>query len=470
MICVALFPLVLNAQDTPAGVGPTSRYADAVHFAMTLVTAAREEGGTPGMSVAVGVDGRLVWAEGFGFSDLEQRTPVWEDTMFRIGSVSKPLTAAAIGLLAEHGRLDLDVPIQQYVPNFPKKPWPITTRQLGGHLAGIRHYSGDEEIYSSKQYATVLDGLQIFQNDTLLFPPGSAYSYTTYGWSLISAVLEGASGREFLLLMEEDVFDPLGMDHTVADRPARIVSRRSRFYHRSDDGEVVNAPYVDNSYKWAGGGFLSTPSDLIRFAFAHLQGDLLEVETVEMLWTPQATNDGESTGYGIGWKVRTEGPEVIQAAHDGSSIGGTAILILRPQENAAIAIMGNMTGAPTGGELPVAVLEAFLHPESLVSTEVGPDVTGSFECSLTTMAGREITTGSLQIGGSPSEYWGTLRLGGNDGVLSRIVYSQSTPAKTDVVVVFPLGHLMSLRFSSVEPKSLDGTWSQGGGGRVTCHR
>ena len=285
-LCVVAVPASLRAQATLAEAQVSPRYARSIDFARVMITALMAESGTPGMSVAVGIDGSVVWAEGFGYADVENRAPVWEETKFRIGSVSKPLTAAAVGLLVEQGRLDLDVPVQSCVPTFPQKRWPITTRQVAGHLSGIRHYRGDEPL-SAVPYRTVRDGLAIFQDDTLLFQPGERFSYSSYGWNLISAVIEGASGQNFLSYMRQNVFDPLGMQHTVADHPDSITPHRTRFYERNEDGGIVNAPYVDNSYKWAGGGFLSTPSDLVKFGFAHFGDELLRPETIAELWRPR---------------------------------------------------------------------------------------------------------------------------------------------------------------------------------------
>ena len=172
----------------------------------------------PGVSIAVARSGELVWSEGIGCADLEQQVPVSTRSRLRIGSVSKPLTSVALGLLVEDGRLDLDAPVQAYVPDFPKKGWPITTRQLAGHLAGVRHYQGNEfEIRD--HYATVRQGLSIFENDPLLFEPGTKFSYSSYGWNLISAVLEGSAREPFLSLMERRVFAPASMRHTAADDP-----------------------------------------------------------------------------------------------------------------------------------------------------------------------------------------------------------------------------------------------------------
>ncbi len=465
-ICSGLLPASLPAQGTLAEAQSPVRHARAIEFARTLVTAVMEESGTPGMSVAVGIDGAIVWAEGFGYADVENRVPVWEETKFRIGSVSKPLTAAAVGLLVEQGKLDLDAPVQQYVPTFPEKRWPITTRRVAGHLAGIRHYDGDEFL-SAVRYETVVQGLEIFRDDTLLFEPGDRFSYSTYGWNLVSAVVEGASGQEFLPYVQENVFDPIGMRHTVADYTDSIIPHRTRFYERDRDGRVLNAPYVDNSYKWAGGGFLSTPSDLVRFGFAHFGEDLLQSETIEELWTPQTTNAGASTGYGIGWSLAVDGGVVARAGHGGGSVGGTTGFETRPPQRAAVAIVGNMSQAPTGGLIVALITEAFLEPEPLASVTAGPDIAGDFECVV--MAGSEESVrGTMTIGGSPAKYWG--RIAWDNDTVDRVIYSASSSDKTRLVTVDEGAVLLDLRFTTIDEEGLQGAWRSRGSGGVTCSR
>lgn len=308
------------------------------------------ERGYPGMSVAVGVNGQIVWAEGFGMADLEQSVRVTSQSKFRIGSVSKPLTAAALALLIEEGKLDLDAPVQKYVPGFPQKPQPITSRQLAGHLAGIRHYSG-QEFAISRRYNTVAEGLDIFKNDPLLHPPGTKYSYSSYGWNLLSAVVEGASGQEFLAHMDARVFRPLGMRSTTADRNPDIIANRVRFYERARNNgppneSMQNAIYVDNSYKWAGGGFLSTAEDLVRFGMAHLRPGFLKKETLALLFTSQRTASGEETNYGIGWQTRISDETKQRVySHGGGSVGGTSVLVLYPESGVVVAMLVNLSGA-----------------------------------------------------------------------------------------------------------------------------
>ena len=298
----------------------------------------------PGFALAVAVDGRIVWSEAFGYADVENKRPATPATQFRIGSVSKPLTADAVAQLYEQGKLDLDAPVQRYVPSFPDKGAPITTRLLGGHLAGIRHYRGDE-FTRNQAYPNVTAGLAIFENDSLVAPPGTRFSYSTYGFNVISAVVEGASGEQFLAYMSRHVFKPLHMTSTAPDRNDSLIPNRTRFYERDSSGHFLPAPTVDNSYKWAGGGFLSTAEDLVRFGSAHLEPGYLKAATLELLFTPQHTTSGETTPYGIGWFIATDTLGHRYVYHGGGSVGGTTAFGVDRDSRVVIALVTNLTDA-----------------------------------------------------------------------------------------------------------------------------
>ena len=223
-----------------------------------------EESGISGVTITVGTAEQIIWSRGFGYADLEQDVPIDPSmTKFRVGSTAKSMTAVAIGQLYESGKLDLDDPIQTYLPDFPQKSGTITTRQLAGHLAGIRHYANQNEMLSAVPYESIAEALSIFADDPLLSPPGSEFNYSTYGFNLISAVLERAAGEDFLDYMARNVFEPSGMNSTVADHVFPLISHRSRYYSIKD-GELTNAPWVDNSNKWAGGRLISTSDYLDR--------------------------------------------------------------------------------------------------------------------------------------------------------------------------------------------------------------
>ena len=338
------------------------KYAEVIEMARDRFDSVMAANNIPGLSVAVSIDGQVVWSEGFGYANIETGTPVTARTKFRIGSVSKPLTAVAVGTLIDDGKLDLDAPVQQYVPAFPEKAkGTVTSRSVGGHLSGIRHYQGTENL-SSRKYQTVTQSLEIFKDDTLQTPPGEAYSYSSYGWNLLSAVVEGASGEEFLPFMYENVFGPLDMRNTVAEHMDSIIVGRSGYYWRSGrgmDAPIINAPYVDNSYKWAGGGFVSTPEDLLKFAHGLMYGDILSEETRNMLWATQHTSDGEATGYGIGF---SDGKAMMhrRVGHGGGSVGGNAWFNMFVDDGVAMAVLTNITNGGYGS-VAADIMMAFMR-------------------------------------------------------------------------------------------------------------
>ncbi|HEX9793619.1 MAG TPA: serine hydrolase domain-containing protein [Planctomycetota bacterium] len=354
-------PLAIFLAALALAAAAPAQWEQAIEQARKVALERLEEGHLPGLSVAVAVNGELVWAEGFGFADLENQVPVTPQSRFRIGSVSKPLTAVGLMRLVDAAKLDLDAPVQKYVPEFPvKHQGVLTTRLLTGHLAGIRHYRGSE-MYRNEAFPTVAASLAIFRDDPLLAAPGERYAYSSYGWNLVSAAMEGASGEPFLEYMEARVLEPLGLAETGPDLNRKIVSRRVRFYQRAGT-LLFNAPVVDNSYKWAGGGFLSTPSDLARFGSALLAGELLSKDAYKEMWTSQKTNAGEETGYGVGWFLGRYGPggAKTRIGHGGGSIGGTTQLALYVEDGLVVAVASNLTSAGNLGD--EAIARAFLAP------------------------------------------------------------------------------------------------------------
>lgn len=325
---------------------PASQYADSIEQARDIVLEIME-GDIPGFSIAVGVYPNLVWAEGFGYANVEHRVPVTPLTKFRIGSVSKPMTTVALGLLVEQGKIDLDAPIQKYLPSFPAKPeGTITSRLLAAHQAGIRHYRPDgSDNLIMKHYEEVVDALEIFANDPLKFAPGTDYSYSSHGYNLLSAVMQEAAGVPFLELMRTAVWGPMELQNTVADHTDYIIENRASPYSRRSDGTFRNGPYVDNSYKWAGGGFLSTPSDLVKFGFAVMNGGFLKPETLEMLVTPLTPGSGKKTNYGLGWRTDTEDNGRTWIGHGGGSVGGTTVFQTNAESGVVIATTCNLSGA-----------------------------------------------------------------------------------------------------------------------------
>jgi serine beta-lactamase-like protein LACTB len=348
---------------------PLPKWADAVKQSQQIVRAGLTEQNLPGVSVAVGVAGDIVWAEGFGWANLEGRVPVDPGMRFRIGHVSKALTSAGVGLLRQQGRLHLDAEIQEYVPAFPRKEWPVTLRQLMGHVAGIRHYRDTE--WGDKPTAhcdRASEGLKSFSSAPLLFEPETQYRYSTYGWVLVSAAVEAAADEPFFAFMGSKVFTPLGMADTVPDFPTESIPNRATSYYRKLERERTSN--VDYSCFAGAGAFLSTPSDLVRFGFAMIQGGrlrqgfgaqgpLLRPETVSMLQTRQQLTSGEETDYGLGWmldSVELAGERTPLAGHASRTIEGASTSFLTfPERGLIVAVMANRSfGDPRSIALDIA--------------------------------------------------------------------------------------------------------------------
>lgn len=329
-------------------------WSAAAERARQIVRASAAEQNLPGVSVAVGVGGAIAWAEGFGWADLEKRVPVSPKMRFRIGTLSTALTSAAVGLLIEKDRLNLDDEIQLHVPEFPKKEWPVTVRQLMGHLAGVRNDSGDEGPLFGEQCARPVEALAQFVDRPLLFQPGTEYRYSSYGWIVLSAAVEAASGEPFLAYMQKQVFAPLGMNDTRADSTTEEIRDRSTPYFPKFAADPRYGPdpmREINLSCYAGSSvFLSTPSDLVRFGMG-IQGGLLKPETVRLLHDQQRTSSGTETGYGLGWDLETitlGGKETQVVGHDGDVLGGTAasLMILR-EHGIVVAVTTNTSYADT---------------------------------------------------------------------------------------------------------------------------
>ena len=348
---------------------PSRKWTDAVERGRQIMRAGLIQQNLPGLSVAVGVDGDIVWAEGFGWANLENQVPVAPDTGFRVADASKALTSAAVGLLLEKNTLHLDDEIQVHVPEFPKKQWPVTLRQLMAQVAGVTTDHGGEAPLSNtrsgdgnpaRRCERTVDGLQLddFAERELLFEPGTEYRPSSYGWILVSAAVEAAANEPFFAFMRTQVFEPLGMRDTTIDVATEAIPARATFYFPRFGlaGDTRYGPKParqgDHSCYAGAAAFLSTPSDLVRFGIGINGGKLLKPGTVQLLQTPQRLASGEETGYGLGWELETHplaGQPTRMAGHGSKEefIGGTTYLMTFPERGLVVAVMANISFADT---------------------------------------------------------------------------------------------------------------------------
>lgn len=307
------------------------------------------QGNFPGMSVMIAKKDQVVWAKGYGYSHIENKIPVDPyQSIFRIGSISKTITAAGLAILVESGKVILDNAVQDYVPYFPVKAYPLSVKHICAHTGGIRHYEG-MEFMSNIEYQDVASGIGIFKDSDLLFEPGSKYAYSSYGWNLVSAVIEGASGQPFKEYMQEHVFKPIGMESIYAESVDINPEHLVEFYMQDGDGNNVPSFKVNNSYKWAGGGFIASAVDLVKFSYAIQKNELYNQTTKELFWESGKLNDGSKTNYGLGWATNIDDLGRWWVGHSGGSAGGTSMYLLYPEEDLTVITLVNLSGAQMNG-------------------------------------------------------------------------------------------------------------------------
>lgn len=336
--------VVLLAMVTATAQTGATLPSDKIEKIEKAITAAMSRQNIPGLSVAVVTDQKLRWSNGYGLADLENYIPAKSVTVYRLGSISKSITAIAVMQLAESGKLDLDAPIQKYCSAFPQKQWTITARQLLGHLAGVRHYKGEAEFLSTHHYNSVIEGMNMFKDDPLLHEPGTKFSYTTHGYAILGCAVEGASGMKFADYTQQYIFNPAGMDRMRVDDVFEIIPNRAQGYFKTPSGALRNSTLADTSYKIPGGGFCSTVGDLAKFAIAVQSGKLVKKETLDQMWTKQKMRDGKETVYGLGWGLG-EKNGLKTASHGGAQQRVSTNLYMIPEKGLAVVLMVNLEGA-----------------------------------------------------------------------------------------------------------------------------
>ena len=294
----------------------------------------------PGLSCAIGVGAEIPFRRGFGLADLENDVAATAATVYRLGSISKPVTAVAVMQLVEAGQLDLDRDVREIVSEWPEKQWPVTTRLLLSHLAGVRHYRGEKE--STQHYATQAAGLVRFAEDPLLHEPGTKYLYSTYGYNLVAAVVEKAAGKPFAEVVRERIAAPSGAATLQDDDIRRIIRGRAQGYLKVD-GKLQNSELMDSSYKLGGGGLCCSAEDLVRFAQALLAGALVKKATLDLMFTPGKLNDGTAIDYALGFRVGKDGTRRA-VAHGGAQSRVSTMLYILPEQQVTVVLLCNLEG------------------------------------------------------------------------------------------------------------------------------
>lgn len=317
----------------------------------------RQETGAPSISIALGYRGARLWSGTAGYRDLSQPLAADRETLYRIGSTSKALTSTALARLYQQGLIELDRPIGDYLADLPTDKKAITLRQLMSHAAGIRHYRDlwlppFQEYYFNKRFDSVEDAVQVFINDPLHSKPGESFSYSSYGFNLVSRVMEAATGKPFPKIVEDEVLKPLNMQRTFAEG-LTTPENMAQWYLLSDEkNKVKQARETDNSVKWAGGGFVSTPEDLVSMGSAWLNPDFISNNNQSMFFEPQRLSNGEINpqSYALGWRserkavAEFDNEMVYFVHHGGTANGSTTYLVVYPEKEIVVAASMNGLG------------------------------------------------------------------------------------------------------------------------------
>ncbi len=298
----------------------------------------------PGISVGFIKDG-VMWTKGYGFADIENRSPAVPESMYRMASVNKPMTAAAVLQLVEKGKIDLDAEVQTYVPYFPKKKFPVTVRQLLGHIGGISHYRDYDKEGHFKDRKNTRQAIAVFENFDLINEPGTRYSYTSYGYNLLGAVIEGASGMPYAKYMTENVWKPLGMLTTVMDNPYEVIPNRVRGYENVD-GQIRNSEFVDISSRFSAGGIRASVIDMLKFGSGFNNGSILSPKSVDLMSNSMTTKSGDITNYSAGWSTNPNNGRFV-LSHSGGQQETSTFLYTFPSRKLTLAVASNLEGANT---------------------------------------------------------------------------------------------------------------------------
>jgi len=298
----------------------------------------------PGMSISVSKKGKLIWSKGFGHASLKPRVRIKpKKTIFRIASISKSITGVALAKLMDDNLINIDKSIYDYLPNYPKEQYDFNVRQLAGNIAGVRHYKDNDE-YALNKKMSISEGLSLFENDDLLFEPGTQYYYSSMGFVLLSEIMEKASSIPFDKFVNDSIFKPLEMNHSSTDKSDFEIPKETLFYSYSSLKGPVLAKPVSNEYKVGAGGFLSTSEDIVKFGNEIIQPKIISKESIKEITTSQRLKSGNITGYGMGFSIGHSTKGTPKYYHTGGGVGASSILLIYPEEELVIVVLTNLTG------------------------------------------------------------------------------------------------------------------------------
>ena len=297
----------------------------------------------PSVSAAAAVNNKLIWTDACGYTDIENSVKATPKSIYRIASISKPITAVAVMQLVEKGLIKLDDPITKYVPYFPKKKWDVTVREILTHTSGIRTYR-EGEFDNKNHYPMLKDAIMVYAMDTLETRPGTKYNYNSIAYNLLAAAIEDVTKLSFEAYLKKHIFEPAGMHNTDLEFQSEIVPNRAHGYVKNND-TITNAPLADLSFKYAGGGIISTAEDLVRFGLALLNNKLISKASLDTMIRPTVLPSGQRIDYGFGFGVGVDSSRGKYFTHAGGGTGFASNIVIYPASQSVFVHLVNVRDA-----------------------------------------------------------------------------------------------------------------------------
>lgn len=361
----------------------------------------------PGAAVRVQRGDEILLRSAYGMANVELAVPMEPDMVFRVGSLTKQFTAAAVYQLAAAGEVRLEAPLKTYLPDYPEPGASATLHQLLTHTAGIPSYTSRADYMpNSRRKRTVAGMIATWKDDPLDFPAGTRWSYSNSGYFLLGAVIEAVSGQTYEDFLRDRIIRPLTLNNTWYDDPERIIPNRISGY-RDGEGGLANAPFLAMSQPYAAGALLSNTADLVRWGQALFATEaVLPAEWRRRLLTPARLTGGHRAGYASGLAIRRYAGHEI-ALHTGGINGFASFVAYVPNEEITVVVLSNKsTGSPGPAALGIRALAIALgqpldeRPKLTLPPEVLADYAGSYEIDREATAAGEPPVIVVRVEGS----------------------------------------------------------------------
>ena len=347
----------------------TSLPNDPVRSQLEAIVSSAYSADAPGAAAIVVQNGRILYRGAQGLANLELGVPLRPESVFRIGSITKQFTAAAILLLAEEGKVSLSDPVTKYLPDYHAQGHIVTVEHLLSHTSGIANYTELPEWQGTMRADVSVRGLiDIFQDKPFDFAPGERWKYDNSGYILLGAIIEKISGQTYAEFLRARIFEPLGMKNARYEDLAQITANRVAGYMRDGAG-WRNADYLSMSQPYAAGAIICNVDDLARWNAAMESGELLKPASWQRAQRSFALADGRPTRYGAGWIVGRVGP-VATVEHGGGINGFNAYVLRAPAQQLYVAVLANASPPRTPPQELAVQLAARALGVSLDAPEV----------------------------------------------------------------------------------------------------